>query len=284
MKQYKHSEVTNNFTESVREDFSQISWEMVKPLLKHKWQTYIDLMEWDIDHIVELYQSLGYRIQDICDFDYEPNAQQEYYQTNQAFLLVKPNVAKSYNEHVSKKVGYNVYTWYDQYVTLTNYHGVSSKEVLKALILESFPFFKESVFYKPVEVKKDFSYLEYFTLEELAEMDAFKAMTAAQFKRMFDSQIIELIPDNKMVQNKPLFSVYFNESNETCNLSLFVETNNIAVIVPLEALKNRNIDFIESNDYTSQKMFLDKLSPMERGERISNPPMERIKEYCTNGH
>lgn len=270
MKQYTYIDAENNLSRKVEENYDEITWEQVRPIMMNIWEWYMKRFGWTSQEIIEEYQKKQCRISDIVEFEYLPTGTEERYHN---VVKIKERVAQMKVSVERRK------EWIlcDQCLVKSQYRDVAGRKVLKGLLMKYFPFLKEDVFYKEeigdvdmseIKVKEIVPFIENMTMEDLSRMTYHKW-----------NELKKKIAKKKEIKRE-IFNIYFDNDGKFC---LFIKSSELAVYIDLESLLNRDFDEILSKDRLVQNTFIAKLSPEKQKERIEHPAIMRIKRYCEEG-
>ena len=141
MKQYTYIDAENNLSRRVEENYDEITWEQVRPIVMNIWEWYIKRFGWTFQEIIEEYQKKQCRIRDIVEFEYLPTGMEERYYN---VVKIKERVAQM----KASVEGRKEWILCDQCLVESQYRNVMGREVLEGLLMKYFPFLKEDVFYK----------------------------------------------------------------------------------------------------------------------------------------
>lgn len=270
MKQYTYIDAENNLSRRVEENYDEITWEQVRPIVMNIWEWYMKRFGWTSQEIIEEYQKQKCEIREIAEFEYLTTGTVERYP---GAVKIKERVA---HMKVSVK-GKEEWILCDQCLVKSQYKNVAGRKVLEGLLMKYFPFLKEDVFYKEeigdvdmseIKVKEIVPFIENMTMEDLSRMTYYKW-----------NELKKRIVKKKEIKRK-IFNVYFDDDGKYC---LFIDSSKLAVYIDLESLFKRDFDEILNKDRIAQNMFIAKLSPEEQKERIEHPAIMRIKRYCEEG-
>lgn len=274
MKQYYFkSETIHNLKDRVSEDYSVLTWEYVLPIIKGIWKMYMDNAGVRLEDIIEAYKNNNRDIYGSVAFDYRPCSSE-----------IKETYGMLHKENVSlmkvgeDKHGNPIYAPCDQYLVASDYFSVDANKVVMDVLKKTFPFLDEDVFYREKELEyNDLSDMKVKDIIDIIGDWSIGSLTKEKLEK--DKEIFERIKKTKKVR-EPLWKAYFSGYDT----HLFIgEGGCISVLVDLKLLKERNYDEIISKDYDIQKWFIDELSEEKKRSRISNPMMDRIKQYCLTG-
>lgn len=270
MKQYTYLDAERNLSKRVEENYNEITWEQVRPIVINIWEWYMKKFGWMSQEIIEEYQKKKCKIREIAEFEYLQTGTAEYYPWA---VKIKEGVAKM-KVSVGRKVEWILC---DQCLKESPYKGVASGKALEGMLMKYFPFLKEDIFYKEemgdadmseIGVKEIIPFIENMTMEELSRMSCSE----------WDG-LKEKIVKKKKIKRK-IFNIYFNDDGKFC---LFINSSELAVYIDLESLFKQDFDEILNKDRLAQRWFIEKLSPEKQKERIEHPAIMRIKRYCEEG-
>lgn len=274
MEQYTYQDSIRNLDRRVSENFSEITWKQIRPIVKLVWSQYLQI-GWTLDEIIEEYKRMNIDVSSVCKFDYIPNKDLEKYEKDKYRVLVRQSVAKMYCSWVE---GQDKYVWCDQTLTNGSYVSVDAKKVAEELLMKKFPFFKEDVFY---EMKKVNDVKAIYETPVRNLIDCIGDMTVEELKAITTTKLLKIARD-KAVKEKsmPKFAVYFEKSGKP---DMFLETNYLSFRIGLEELSNKDWDAIVNFDSVSQSLYYDSLSKEQQMARLNNSMVQRVKEYCLTG-
>lgn len=258
MKQFRETSDNSNLDRYVCENYHEISFDFIKPIIEKAWEKYMKLFGWTIDEIVDAYRKTKSDIGGIVSFNYEDSRRENKF-------ITKPRCAKIVVRSSSGKV--KNYIECDQTVVKSSYFGTFSKSALTYLVVKRFPFLSEL----KKEEKKSMYVNSYLRDKKISEIpEEYRDKTLAELYSCYDRiEVTEVVDE---------FSVYFEENWD--NPFFFVECPKLSFIVDFKGLIEKDFDKIVEKDRSMQEMFIKKLTIEEMEERLNNRGMQMIREYC----
>lgn len=258
MEQVSHLEPVMNLSERVKEDYSELTWENVRPIISRMWEWWKEKFRLNTQDIIDRYIKTECKVRDIAKFDYIPS-DVDY---SGYAVKFKENVA-----NIRIKVGRKE-KWVpcDQCLKETDYSSLANKKVLNVLLMEKFPFLNEDMFYEVEETEVD--------LSKKKVKDLIKQIGDMTIEELRNSESFGVI---KLKERKQKFEIYFDEKGKHC---LFIHTGKISTYIDIESLLNRNFEEIIKEDKKVNGLFTNELTQEEQGKRNGSPLLRRIKEYC----
>ena len=258
MKQFQETESRSNLDVYVCENYHEVSFDFIKPIIKEAWKRYIKLFGWTIDEIVDAYRKTKSDISGLIWFDYIPSKDGNKFVT-------KPRCAKIVIRTNNGKIKDCIEC--DQRVVRSSYFETFSKNALTYLVVKRFPFLSEL----KKEEKKSMYMCTYLQDKKISEIpEEYKDRTLKELYSCYDKVEVTEVVDG--------FSVYFNDYSD--NLYFFVECPKLSFIVDFKALLDKNFNEIVEIDHSMQSMFIKKFTDKEVEERLNSRGMRMIREYC----
>lgn len=257
MKQFKETYNKSNLDRYVGENYHEVDFDFVKPIIEERWKGYMNLFGWSIDEVLDAYQKTKSDISGLVQFDYVPSKEDNKFVT-------KPMCAKIVIEHKGKK---NEYITCDQRIVASSYFGTFSKNALTYLVVKRFPFLSEL---RKEERKKMYvcNYLQDKRVSEIPE--EYRDRTLKDLYSCYDKiEVTEVVDE---------FSIYFNDHGE--RLYFFMKYPKLSFIINFEDLINKDFNGIVEKDHSMQEVFIKMLTNEETEERLNSRGMRMIREYC----
>lgn len=294
MKQYGAVETNRNLAYYFPENFENVTWEMLKPIIEKIWENQINTFGFTLDEIIDTYQRLGFKFRDVAEYEYISQGSRDmikqlypwyiHLEDKRAFANIPIKQGRKILDYKQERM--------DVYLCEYQYRDVAANKVFRDLFLAKYPFLKDEDLFKVSEMEKVYycdvlfddlkdEELEIFFKGKTLKDIACHLSTNPNYMKLYAKKEVE----NSLVKCYFDSSIFFIDCDKEGKLDKEKKWNEVApaLLIPYKDFAERNFQGILNACNNRKDIVWSRYTEEAVKKYHNNPILDRLEKWCKEG-